>query len=134
MKKIILIVLVIAAFTPSFAQKGVTVSLCGNNDNVTEKEKIIEKTVKIAKLLDCPEMTATHNWNVSSFVFSILIKGSGKDDTVMELTGAGNKLTERMLVLIKKYNPKKIYLEKLSLTKGDEKFNITKPLVLLVNY
>jgi hypothetical protein len=128
MKKIVLTLLVFSAFISTFAQSNFEVNVCGNTDNVTVKEKIVEMVISQAELLKCPELQINNkDWEIETYVFSITTEG-----TVYDMVGKGNKLMERMLFLIKKFNPEKIYLEKFNLINGDKKSEAVKPLILIV--
>ncbi len=119
MKKLILTLLVITVFTPIFAQTDLVVNLCGNTEKITKTQ-----------LLECLEIQTTNKeWKIESFTFSIKV-----DDVVTEVAGTGNKISERMLFLINKFSPEKIYLEKFILTNGEIKSEGVEPLILLVSY
>ncbi|PJA07346.1 MAG: hypothetical protein COX70_07115 [Flavobacteriales bacterium CG_4_10_14_0_2_um_filter_32_8] len=119
MKKLFLTLLVITAITPVFAQTDLAVNLCGNTENITKNQ-----------LLACLEIqTNTEGWKIESFTFSVKV-----NDVITEVVGTGNKISERMLFLINKFSPEKIYLEKFILTNGEIKSDVVKPLILLVSY
>jgi hypothetical protein len=129
MKNLLLILLTSIAFTSVNAQSNLTVNLCENTDGVTVKEKMIEMTISQEKLLECTKLLSSDkSWRVSNFTFSIKIEGS-----VYEIKAEGNEINKRMIILIKKYNPEKIYLEKFKLVKGEETSTDALPLVLLMN-
>jgi hypothetical protein len=129
MKNLLFILLVTFAFTSVNAQSNLTVNICGNTDGITVNEKAIEMTLSQEKLLECSDLlTNNKDWKVSYFVFAIHIEGS-----MYEMKETGNKLSKRMIALITKYNPKKIYLQKIKLVKGEETFTDVLPLILLMN-
>jgi hypothetical protein len=129
MKNLLFILLTTIAFISVNAQSTVAVNICGNNGSVTADNKGIEITISQEKLLECNDLlTSNADWKVSYFVFAIHIEGS-----MYEMKETGNKLSKRMIALITKYNPKKIYLEKIQLVKGEETSTDVLPLILLMN-
>ena len=129
MKNLLFILLATFVFSTVNAQSDVTVNICGNTDDVTVTEKAITMTISQEKLLECPELLSNNkDWTVSYFVFAIHIEGS-----MYQLKEPSNKISKRMIALIKKYSPKKIFLEKIQITKGEEISTDVLPLVLLMN-
>ena len=133
MRKILLITLIFIAFTPAFSQSNLEINICGNTENTITKQDINEKTISQTELLKCTELFVNDtNWKVNFFTFIFVSKKDGAEDTVMQLNMKGNKLSERMIVIIKKYNPDKIYIEKIELINSKEEFTTGKPLILIL--
>ena len=129
MKNLLFTLLTTIAFTSLNAQSNLAINICGNTDGITTKKEAVELTMSQEKLLECPDLLANDkDWTVNYFVFSIHIEGS-----MYEMKESSNKLSKRMMALIKKYNPKKIYLKKIQLIKGEETSTDVLPLILLMN-
>ncbi|PCJ23278.1 MAG: hypothetical protein COA97_11960 [Flavobacteriales bacterium] len=133
MKKIFFITLAFIAFTPVFSQSNLEINICGNTNNTIVKEKINEKTISQSALLKCTELVVNDtNWKVNFFIFSFVSTKEGEEDTVFELNMKGNRLSERMTMVIKKYNPKKIYIENIEIVNTKNEFGTGKPLILII--
>ena len=129
MKNLLFILLTSIAFTSVNAQTNLAVTVCENAGVTSTNKEAIEVNISQEKLLKCNELLSNDAaWKVNSFVFAIHIEGS-----MYEMKGAGNMLSKRMIALITKYNPEKIYLEKIKLVKGEETSTDVLPLVLLMN-
>jgi hypothetical protein len=118
MKKILFTILAIALFVPTFAQSDLTITICGNT----------EKVIPLAKITECGELFVNNeNWKVESFKISIAI-----GDKVIEMNNKGNKLSEKMINVIKESNPDKVFIENIQLVSQDSQTATIKALVLTI--
>lgn len=111
MKKALILLSILVISLTSFAQSDTGINLCGIKETTPQVT-----TLTIDQLTECGELTA-NNEHLTVVSFSISM-AAGEDFKEFKITG--NKLTEKTLVAIKKYNPPKFYIEniKLSSKKG----------------
>ncbi len=120
MKKTLFTLLVLFTVNTAFSQKEITFDICGTTSvkKVTEKNTHEILTISLEKLLECSEIkTSTNGLNVQSFAIGMT---SASEKEYIEVKIDGNKINDKAKELLKKHNPKKIYIEQIKLvnTKG----------------
>mgnify|MGYP006921588532 CR=1 FL=1 len=126
MKKILIALISVFVLSTAFAQSNATVSMC---NAAVKSEKVNTATLTLEELLKCNQLASIDKTHyIQSFTFSI--KTANK--TVHEIKTDGNKLTEKMIALIKEHKPEKIYLEDIVvINQAGEAIN-TKALILTI--
>lgn len=85
-----------------YSQNEYIVNICNKTSNSFSQKE----------LFDCPQLyNENKNWQVESFEMLILIDNT----SVIDIQNTGNELNSEMIALIKKYNPNKIFIEKIIL-------------------
>lgn len=105
MKKILLIISVLAISLTSFAQDDIGIKLCD-----FEKSKKHATTLYIHQLLKCGEVTPNNDeLNIISFLFVMNIEAG----EVLKMKTSGGNFSEEMIAAIQKHKPSRIYIQEI---------------------
>ncbi|MGB0888324.1 MAG: hypothetical protein ACPGSL_09395 [Vicingaceae bacterium] len=129
MKKTLFILIALFTINVAFSQTNDGLMLCNTPSAKKVSEKgtsyVISTTIK--QLIECSEIfTKSSDFKIKSFSLGML---SGED--YISVTTDGYRLSDRMIALIQKNQPKRIYVEKINLING--KGEVTKSANLTLN-
>lgn len=110
MKKIFFTLAILFTINAAFSQSDLGINLCGNTQNVIKKNNVI--IISKEDFFNCSEVTA-NNENLTIVSFSL---GISAGDNYIEISVIGNEISEKVIATIKKYNPSKLYIEKIKLS------------------
>ena len=130
MKNLLLVVTLFLSID-SFAQQDLNLSICeiSAKEIVTNKNTSNVIVISQQKLLNCLEIGINNKtWKISSFSLGMV---AGKD--YLEINTKGNRLNDKMVEAIKKYNPEKIYIEKIVASNNSDEAIRMGSLVVKIN-
>lgn len=130
MKKTLFVLIALFTINIAFAQNDNSIMLCNNNagKQVTEKGTTYILSTTITQLLKCGEFNLTN----SSFKITSFTLGMTSEGNYISVNTEGYNLSDKMIALIKKNEPKKIYIEKINVINNSGTKSVINPLTLIL--